>query len=137
MLNNIDHTICISLKEREDRRILLTSQLKKLNLNIEYLLADKDKENPVRGCFNSHQACAKIALERNYKNILILEDDVTFDENISPKKLINADRFIKKYKPDIFYLGSYTWGYVVNLEVKYCKMQRLRNSCLYSLEQGL
>ena len=51
------------------------------------------------GCFLSHIIAIKFALEKNYKSVLILEDDVKFLNNILNKFTIPVDA-------DIFYLGG-------------------------------
>lgn len=105
MLESVDHAICISLKHREDRRQRLQEEWDKLGLQVEYLLMDKDEEDPQRGCFHSHQKCAQLALDRGYNNILIFEDDVVFENNISTDQIARINQFISRNNPDLFYLG--------------------------------
>nr|WP_314560163.1 glycosyltransferase family 25 protein [uncultured Pseudomonas sp.] len=102
---SVDGVLCISLRNRQDRRDLIAKEFSGSGLHIEFLLVDSDKENPERGCFDSHMKCASIAISRNYRNVLILEDDATF-VGVSAKQLININRFLKKKNPEIFYLGA-------------------------------
>lgn len=103
---SVDAVLCISLNHRCDRRTLLLEEFAKSFQNkIEFILIDKDAENPERGCYNSHKKCAQIILDRGYKNALILEDDATFTP-LSINKLKNINRFIEKENPDIFFLGG-------------------------------
>lgn len=102
---NVDAVLCISTRDRVDRREHLEAQFKNSGLNIEYIIVDRDTEDGQRGCFNSHKLCASIALERNYKNVLILEDDITLEySSLSKVKKIN--KFLKENNPEIFYLGA-------------------------------
>lgn len=102
---NVDAVLCISTRDRVDRREHLEEQFKDSGLNIEYVIVDRDVEDGQRGCFHSHQLCASIALERNCKNVLILEDDITL-EYFSFKKINRINAFLKRENPDIFYLGA-------------------------------
>ncbi|MFN3356355.1 MAG: glycosyltransferase family 25 protein [Pseudomonas sp.] len=102
---SVDGVLCISLRERQDRRDLITKEFAGSGLTIEFLLVDLDKENPERGCFDSHIKCATIALSRNYKNILILEDDATFI-GLPQKQLTQISNFLVKKNPELFYLGA-------------------------------
>lgn len=71
------------------------------------------------GCLLSHYNVIKIALERKYKQILILEDDVIFHSNITYNSFINSlkqqNQILKQNKSkwvkrlneyDIMYLGG-------------------------------
>ncbi len=101
---DVDAVLCISLKEREERRASVLKELEKLNLKVEFLIVDKDSEDPQRGCFNSHKKCSQLALKRGYKRVLVLEDDVVF-EQFSSKKIGMINRFLNKRNPEVFYLG--------------------------------
>ena len=50
-----------------------------VNLNFEFLLVEKNTEDPVKGCLESHITCIKDAINNDYENILIMEDDISFD----------------------------------------------------------
>lgn len=103
----VDAVLCISLNEREDRRELVRQEIKKINADaqLEFVLVNKDQEDPQRGCFNSHQQCARIALERQYSRVLVLEDDVLF-EGFTDEKIKTINSFLNKKKPEVFYLGA-------------------------------
>lgn len=102
----VDKTLCISIRERDDRRAKLMEETSGLGLDIEFVLTDKDSENPERGCFRAHRQCAEIALSRGYQRILILEDDARREENGSVFQRIRAiNRFLEQENPEIFYLG--------------------------------
>lgn len=102
---DVDAVLCISTRDRVDRRSHLEEQFKGSGLNIEYVIVDRDHEDGQRGCFNSHQLCASIAIERNCKNVLILEDDITL-EYFSLNKINVINKFLDNKKPEVFYLGA-------------------------------
>lgn len=101
---DVDAVLCISVREREDRRALLDKEFAGSGLHIEYVLVTRDNENPERGCYNSHLRCAELALQRGYRRVLILEDDATL-EFFAPRMVLRINRFLAKRNPDIFYLG--------------------------------
>lgn len=101
---DVDAVLCISVCEREDRRALLDEEFASSGLQVEYVLVERDNENPERGCYNSHLRCAELALQRGYRRVLILEDDATL-EFFAPRVLARINRFLAKRNPDIFYLG--------------------------------
>jgi len=101
----IDGVFCISLRERTDRRDLLTREFEGSGLNIAFLIVDRDSENPERGCFDSHVTCAKMALERKYRRVLVLEDDATL-LTFDPRQVHQINTFLNGKEPELFYLGA-------------------------------
>ena len=77
MSHNIDKIIFINLEKRQDRLLEIKNELDTFNLQYERFNAIEN-ECGIVGCGYSHLAVLKIAKERNYKNILILEDDFYF-----------------------------------------------------------
>jgi glycosyl transferase family 25 len=77
MSNNIDKIIYINLDKRTDRKEFIENELNNFLLDYERFPAVFNTEGIV-GCTQSHLNVLKLAKERNYKNILILEDDFTF-----------------------------------------------------------
>lgn len=104
-LLNVDGVFCISLKERADRRELLSREFEGSGLKIEFLIVERDSENPERGCFDSHIKCASLALERNYRRVLILEDDATL-VLFEPQQVSQINSFMNHRAPELFYLGA-------------------------------
>ena len=78
MSNNIDKIIYINLEKRKDRKEEIENELNKFNLSYERYNAIVNTNAGIVGCGYSHLNVLKIAKERNYKNILILEDDFMF-----------------------------------------------------------
>lgn len=77
MSQNIDHIFYINLEKRKDRRSEIEFELANFKLSGERFDAIPHNEGTV-GCGKSHLAVLKLAKERNYKNVLILEDDFQF-----------------------------------------------------------
>jgi GR25 family glycosyltransferase involved in LPS biosynthesis len=77
MSKNIDKIIYINLEKRKDRREEIESELDKIELPYERFNAVERKMG-LAGCGYSHLEVLKIAKRKNYKNILILEDDFMF-----------------------------------------------------------
>jgi len=77
-MDNIDKIIYINLESRQDRRENIESELDALSLQYERFNAIPTSGFGILGCGLSHLSVIKLAKERNYKNILILEDDVHF-----------------------------------------------------------
>jgi len=108
---NIDKIFIINLETRTDRKNEMIKELKKHNIqNYEFYNADRPSIPDIiewnnnycnhvitsfrtmqkflryqigcLGCLKSHLGVCKLALERNYKNVLILEDDTQFIHNL-------------------------------------------------------
>jgi GR25 family glycosyltransferase involved in LPS biosynthesis len=77
MSKYIDKIFYINLERRTDRRAEIEQELNNFQLNYERFNAIEHIHGIV-GCGYSHLAVLKIAKERNYKNVLIFEDDFTF-----------------------------------------------------------
>jgi len=102
---DVDGILCISVREREDRREQLLQEFAPLDREIEFLVVERDHENPERGCYQSHERCARIALERGYRRVLILEDDATLMES-GQASISNINRFLALRQPELFFLGG-------------------------------
>jgi GR25 family glycosyltransferase involved in LPS biosynthesis len=75
----IADTVCISLKDDEEKRKKTIEECAKVGIIPKFYLASKHPNGGVKGCFESHKYCLQYAKENNLDNILILEDDVRFD----------------------------------------------------------
>ena len=78
MSHNIDKIIYINLLKRVDRREEIEKELNTFGLDYERFQAIETPGFGILGCGLSHLSVLKLAKERQYKNILILEDDFTF-----------------------------------------------------------
>lgn len=90
MSQNIDHIFYINLDYREDRREEIEREIDKMDLNekTERFRGIRVAEQGILGCTKSHLAVLKLAKERGYKNVLILEDD--FEFVVSKEEFENA-----------------------------------------------
>lgn len=77
---NIDRIIYINLDYREDRREEIEREIERMDLQekTERFKGIRVVEQGILGCTKSHLAVLKLAKERGYKNVLILEDDFEF-----------------------------------------------------------
>jgi len=89
IMQYIDHIFYINLEKRTDRRAEIEQELLNAGLTGERFNAIPTTSGII-GCGYSHLAVLKMAKERNYKNVLILEDDFQFlvsreefDKNLS------------------------------------------------------
>jgi GR25 family glycosyltransferase involved in LPS biosynthesis len=105
----LDGVFVINLDSRTDRLGETIEELARYKLPFERFPAIVDYPGTV-GCGKSHIACLKLAKERGYKNVLILEDDIHF--------LVDPDRFWATLSS---FVGSVPYdvlmlSYSVNLE---------------------
>lgn len=105
-MDQIDKIVYINLESREDRRENIESQLKELEiLNYERFNAIATPGFGILGCGLSHLSVIKIAKERKYKNILILEDDVLFVLSRKEIDLLLNSFFDSKIDYDVLFLS--------------------------------
>jgi glycosyl transferase family 25 len=80
MSHNIPKIFYINLDKRVDRRQEIEQELQQFNLldKAERFQAFYTPDQGILGCTQSHLAVIKLAKERNYPNVLILEDDFYF-----------------------------------------------------------
>jgi glycosyl transferase family 25 len=74
---NIHKTIYINLDHRTDRRKEIEAELKQKGLPYERFSAIRDERGAI-GCCKSHLAVLKMARDKGYPTILVLEDDFQF-----------------------------------------------------------
>jgi GR25 family glycosyltransferase involved in LPS biosynthesis len=77
-MENIDKVFYINLNKRNDRKELIEKELNNYGLTYERFEAIETPGFGIVGCGKSHLSVLKLAKERNYKNVLIFEDDFTF-----------------------------------------------------------
>jgi glycosyl transferase family 25 len=75
---NIEKIIYINLDKREDRNTEIVKEFSDMNLPCERFTGIVHPASGLVGCGLSHLAVIQLAKDRNYKNILIVEDDFTF-----------------------------------------------------------
>jgi glycosyl transferase family 25 len=75
---NVDRVFYINLDKRTDRRSEIEGELNSVGLQYERFSAIQHKTIGGVGCGRSHIGVLKLAKERGYKRIMVLEDDFTF-----------------------------------------------------------
>ena len=77
----MEHIVYINLEKRSDRREEIENELNDFQLHYERFEAIHD--NPgILGCTKSHLRVLKLAKERGWKYVLILEDDFTVTKTL-------------------------------------------------------
>ena len=72
-----EHTLFINLDHRKDRLEHVEKEFEKMGIQGERFNAIKTASGAV-GCTLSHIKCLEIAKERDYEQVFICEDDITF-----------------------------------------------------------
>lgn len=105
MSSKIDKIFYINLEKRTDRKEQIENQLNNFGLEYERFNAIYMPGYGDVGCALSHLEVLRIAKERNYKNILILEDDFEFlvDKNTF-ESLLN-EFYSKNINYDVLFLS--------------------------------
>lgn len=78
MSKNISKIIYINLNKRPDRRTEIEYELDSFGLSYERFEAIETPGIGILGCGYSHLCVLKMAKEKGYENVLILEDDFMF-----------------------------------------------------------
>lgn len=105
---DVDRSFCISLGTRADRRELFGAAVVSLISNeIEFFIVDPCAD-PVRGCYESHQAIAIKALSAGWERVLIFEDDAK-PYKLGPRQIRWINRFLQRGQFEVLHLG-YTMG---------------------------
>ncbi|NDY72583.1 glycosyltransferase [Desulfobacter hydrogenophilus] len=75
-----DRLYCISLRDRTDRRERARIEFSHMGIEmrVEFVLVDKDHNDPCRGIFASHLLCMKKAIDAGARQWVVFEDDVVF-----------------------------------------------------------
>ena len=78
MSHNIDKIFYINLDKRTDRKEEIENELQRMGLTAERYSAIYTPNSGIVGCGYSHLNVLKLAKEKGYKNVLVLEDDFEF-----------------------------------------------------------
>ena len=79
-MENIAKIIYINLDKRPDRREAMEQEFVKMGIPLEMVTRFPAVYNPLNGlgCLRSHLEVLKLAKEKQYENVWIMEDDFTF-----------------------------------------------------------
>ena len=103
----IDAVIYINLEYRTDRNDHMLEIVKIFGRKVQRFEAIETYPGFI-GCSESHAAVMKMAIESDWKNILVLEDDVLWNENVDA--YTNAIELLTT-PYDVIMLGSYKTQY--------------------------
>jgi glycosyl transferase family 25 len=136
----VDNVYLINMDKDTERLDSVTKECKKFNINFERFsginplkLSEEELDkyvtktcqnicpNGLVGCAISHMKIYEDALKNNYKNILVLEDDVYFDDDLYEELDKAMSELPEDY--DILYLGCLGW----------CDKKQVYNMDLYYL----
>ena len=98
----IDKIYCLYLEEFSERKEKALKHFQDMNLNVEMFQGTYYPQNGVFGCKMGHLDIIQEAKNNNYDNILILEDDVLFEDNFPININIPLDF-------GLFYLAYYDY----------------------------
>lgn len=89
ILNFLDKIYYINLDHREDRKKLIIEEIKKIDPNLEKTVRFSAVNHPrgFIGCAESHLQILEECIEKDYKNVLVLEDDFVFRDDNSLERL--------------------------------------------------
>jgi len=107
----IDKIVFINLESRPDRLIEITAELKKVKApadKVIHLNAIKEKNGAV-GCAKSHIAALEMARDNGWNNVLILEDDMVFENDSQSCTRLNnfLDKLVTISWDVVFLSASY------------------------------
>jgi glycosyl transferase family 25 len=115
LLGTFEATRIINLKAREDRRREITSEFRRLGINLDsekvrfheaarFAEAAPFPSLGAKGCYYSHLAVLEEARANNFENILVLEDDCDFIGDIE-SKFLRATEELRGKEWDFFFGG--------------------------------
>jgi len=117
---------CISLQERDDRMQQAKQEFDQVGLGskVQWHRPHRDPRGGEAGCWDSHVAVVKKAVEANHPFVLIFEDDVVFHSDIKAKDIRQIRRTLEetlaRREWGILFLGQFPFGGVpitANLDV--------------------
>ncbi len=112
------HTLFINLEQREDRLKHAKEEFKKMGINAQRFNAVKLASGAV-GCTMSHIKCLELAKERNYDQVFICEDDITFTNPELLKKNLRKFCENKEIQWDVLIVGGNAVPPYINID-DYC-----------------
>lgn len=127
--DHFDKIYCISLAHRADRRVEAKRQFAAVGLSgrVEFLIVEKDSEDPERGCYESHMTCLRRGIEAGAALIAVFEDDILFS-GFTPDRLNRAASFCRRHQRfQVLFLGCLVKG---SRRTEYTGIRHVAYSCL-------
>ena len=107
--STLDAIYCINLRSRPDRYQQAQQVFAQLGLSdrVEFYQPERDSENGLRGCYNSHRHLIQKSLAAGQQRILIFEDDVICSQQYAASYLDEVHDFLEQNNDwELFYLGT-------------------------------
>jgi GR25 family glycosyltransferase involved in LPS biosynthesis len=101
----VDKVFYINLDIRPDRKETIETRLKEYGIEAERFPAIYHPTFGLVGCGLSHLAVLKLAKERGYKNVFILEDDFMFTVSKSDFEMSIKSLFSQDLAYDVYYVS--------------------------------
>ena len=96
-MDQFNNILYINLLHRTDRKIHVEQQLEQVGWKGQRFNAIK-MDNGAIGCSISHLKCLQMAKDKNWDNVVIVEDDITFlDPPLIKSKIENFLKITKKW----------------------------------------
>jgi glycosyl transferase family 25 len=134
----LQHCLYINLKSRTDRKQHVENQLNSLGIFSSLFPPQRFDAvkhiNGAIGCSISHIRCLEIAKKNNWKNVVIVEDDITF---LDPDKFQHQLSKFLKYHPrfDVLLLGGNNMPPYKQIDDTCIKVTRCQTTTGYLVQQ--
>ena len=104
MFNQIDKVVYINLKERTDRKISIEKELNSVFSKDKIIRFEAIKHvHGAVGCTISHLSVVGLAIKNNWRNVLIVEDDMKWNNLPTSSNILNN---LMKKQFDVIGLGG-------------------------------
>jgi glycosyl transferase family 25 len=147
----IDKIIYINLDHRDDRRVIMSKFFEEGQIPLEKVIRFSaiKRSSGALGCVESHMEVLNLANRENWKNILILEDDLEWSEdfkgnykkledlvNLPDWDVILLTGWYYEHKFPRIFKANNTGGYLVNESYRN-KLLENRKTSVHKLKYGI
>lgn len=149
----IDKVVYINLRRRSDRNFRIKRQLESIGIHKDKIIRFDAIEDPmgVIGCTQSHISVIEMAMAEKWDNVLILEDDFEFSQDLNVATRTNKYLAVLKNMPwsVAFLSANYSMvrtfknvDYIVKVDKAWCACAYIVNHDYYqtlidNFKQGL
>ena len=150
MWDFVDKFIYINLEHRQDRRVVMSKFFEEGQIPPAKIIRFPavKRSHGALGCLESHAEVLKLANQNNWKNIMILEDDlewINFKEQYSKLEeltrlpswdvILLVGWYWEHAFPRIFFANN-TGAYLVNEKYRYTLLKN-RETAIFKLKRGI
>jgi len=139
MCDQIDRILYINLDRREDRRNEIEAEIERMKLNDQaerFTAIEVLPPMGILGCGKSHLAVLKMAKERAYKRVLILEDDFLFTVTREELEASLTNLFEQHPRFDVCFLTCYlNEGTVLENTPQFTKVHSATTASAYIVQE--